>query len=325
MNHTFELIPLTIETRGEIISSNLDEFRELVREALGNINRDLKTDEEFGQAELDVKGLKNWEDAVRGAALKAFDEKLKALVESLDQTAEEIRAPRLELEKLISKRKEEVKAEIIEEFIGAYDIEPSVARKQFLGGLQSSINGKRTLDSMRTACRVYQATTQATIKKARAVIDSFEKAHGPDLIMDRRELELGKPESVEAELRRRWEAKKAAEEAARLRAEADKAKAEAAEASRKLAEANMPPAPPPIKGTVETMAGEPGPAIQVGGDLPPVAASESIGEEWKRFRSTFLQAFGPLRSARDELKHSANIAKAAGLAAAVNKAWSDWN
>lgn len=54
----FSIIPLTIETRGEIVTNNLAEFRELVREALGNINRDLTTDEEFGQAELDVKALK---------------------------------------------------------------------------------------------------------------------------------------------------------------------------------------------------------------------------------------------------------------------------
>lgn len=331
MNRAFTIIPLTIEARGEIIANNLPEFRELVREALGNINRDLKTDEEFGQAELDVKALKEAEEAVRAAAIKSFDEKLKALVDGLNETAEEIRTPRLELEKLIAKRKDEVKSEIIEEFLAAFDIDPKDARKHFLAGLQTQIKGKRTAESMRTACLVYQTTQQAMIIKSRASIERFVGKFGPELVMDRRELELKNVESVEAELVRRMEAKKAADELAKSQAEAAAAKAEADKANQALAESSKPPAPP---ATPERESPDDAPwrvrETQAGASTPTDAwddshtAPLSADDEWKAFRAECLAAFAPLKVAREKMMHSKNIAKAQGFANSINQAWKEW-
>lgn len=59
MKQAFQIIPLTVEARGDIITNNLPEFREFVREALGNINRDLKTDDDIERlmnAKLQNKG-----------------------------------------------------------------------------------------------------------------------------------------------------------------------------------------------------------------------------------------------------------------------------
>lgn len=322
MNHAFEIIPLTVEARGEIITNNLPEFRELVRAALGNINRDLRSDEDFGQAEKDVKALKNAEDAVREAALKAFDDQLKELVDGLNETAEEIRVPRLELEKLIAKRKEEVKSELVEEFLGTFDIDPKDARKHFLGGLQNAIKGKRTLESMRTALRVYATTQQAIITKNRGAIDTFEKGHGVEMTMDRRELELKSAEFVEGELRRRFEAKKAAEERKRLEAEAANAKAEAQAAIREAEAAKQPakpaplPAPPKI-GSIPV-------GVQKPEDPPAgnvVEFPQSEDAEWAAFKTAVFTSFGPLKAARELLKHHGNIARAAKFAHGVNAAW----
>ena len=333
----FSIIPLTIEARGEIITNNLPEFRELVREALGNINRDLVTDEQFGQAELDVKALKEAEDAVRTAAVKAFDDQLKALVDGLNETAEEIRVPRLELEKIIAARKEAVKSEIVEEFLAAFDIEPKLARKHFLTGLQTQIKGKRTLESRRTACRGDQTTEQAMISKCREILASFEKAHGQDLISDRRDLELEKPDGLEAELRRRFEAKRAREEKARLEAEAAAAKAEAAKAQAALAEASKPPLGtsnierPTSNVEVKTPTNvEQGPWKQEGTSVAvaePVTSTQlhnqGIDAEWKEFKAACLAAFVPLKAARERLKHGKNIAKATIFSNAINKIWKE--
>lgn len=325
----FSVIPLNIEARGEIITNNLPEFRELVREALGNINRDLKTDEEFGQAEMDVKSLKEAEDKVRAAALQAFDEQLKALVDGLNETAEEIRVPRLEPEKLIAKRKNDVKSEIVEEFLAAFDIDPRDARKHFLLGLECAIKGKRTLESMRTACRVFQTTQQAKIIEARASIERFVGKFGKDLVMDARELELKGREAVEAELLRRYEAKHAADAAAKLKAEADDAKAEA----------NKPPAVPSIAADTTPANVEQGPwvnAPNTASATAPLATKPSIGdeqsatgnatadEEWTAFKAACLAAFKPLKEAREGLMHSTNVAKAQGFANMINKAWKEW-
>jgi hypothetical protein len=232
MNNTFTIIPLAIEARGEVIASNVDEVREMVRAALSNINRNLTTDEEFGQAELDVKALKGAEEDFTSAKEKALRdaESLYNLFAAIDATVEEIRKPRLELENLIKKRKEEVKSELIDEALETFDIDPRDARKMFLGGLQGVIKGKRTLDSMRRELRVYAATQQGIITANRKSIQTFENAHGQDLTMDRTELELKSSEYVTGELRRRFEAKKAADERKRLEEEAAKARAAEAKA-----------------------------------------------------------------------------------------------
>ena len=326
----FSIIPLQIEAKGEIITNNLPEFRELVREALGNINRDLDTDEQFGQAELDVKALKEAEDAVRTAAVKAFDDQLKALVDGLYETAEEIRVPRLELEKLITARKDAVKMEIVEEFLAAFDIDPKLARKHFLAGLKTQIKGKRTLESMRTACRVYQTTQQAMIGKCREVLASFEKAHGQDLISDRRELELEKPEGLEAELRRRFEAKRGREERAKLEAEAAAAKAEAAKAHAALAEANKPPAAP--GNDPRNPHNLPSPpkigSIPTGSNVVPFALEPSPktiteADEWTQVEATVYAAFALIKEHRERLIHPRNLNRLMAFGPLVNHAWKE--
>lgn len=326
MNHSFSIIPLTIEARGEIITNNLPEFRELVREALGNINRDLKSDEDFGQAELDVKALKQAEDTVRAAALQAFDEKLKELVDGLNDTAEEIRAPRLELEKLIAKRKEEVKSELIAAAMDKLDCAPRLRRSVYGKSVSEAIKGKRTLDSMQKALEVIVTVHNGCIAKNRASIASFIKAHGEDLVHDKEDLETKSPDSVDGELRRRFEAKKASEERKRLEAEAAKAKAEAQAAIRE-AEAAKAPAPAPVDPRNPHNLPPPPKigSIPVGNVVPfnPPSANAETTEvaEWASFKTAVFTSFGPLKAAKEMLNHPENIARAAEFAKAVNAAW----
>jgi len=331
MKNAFSIIPLTVEARGEIITNNLPEFRELVREALSNINRDLQTDEQFGQAEIDCKALKAAEETVRAAALQAFDDKLKELVDGLNDTAEEIRAPRLELEKLIAKRKDEVKDELIQEAaetFHAMGIDPGLVRKHYLPGLQTQIKGKRTLDSMRTALRIYASSQQVLIAKCREILDTFERGHGTDMTMDRRTLELEKPEGLEAELRRRFEAKRAAEEKRLLEAEAAKARAETAKAQAELAKATAPapvdkmnphnlPAPPKI-GSIPV-----GNTANVVPFQAEVAQQVIISEadEWRQMTATVIAAFALIKEHRERLTHDSNKQRVAAFGAMVNDSW----
>ncbi len=325
----FSIIPLTIETRGEIVTNNLAEFRELVREALGGINRDLKTDEEFGQAELDVKALKTAEESVRDAAIKSFDDQLKALVDALNETAEEIRVPRLELERLIASRKESVKTEIVEEFLAAFDIDPLDARRNYLAGLQNAIKGKRTLESMRKACEVFQATSQAVIHTNRKSIATFEAAHGQDLTMDRRELELKSGEYLTGELRRRFDAKKAADERKRLEDEAAEAKAAEAKAKADL-EASKKVVVENGSGVSERIGSQTMPAMAPLPQPPPSnvidmrtteAVTLSEAEEWAEMTATVKAAFGTVKAHRERLIHDANKRKIVSFGASVNAVW----
>ena len=301
------MIPLTIEARGEITLNNLPAFREMLQSALSRINRNLMTDEDFGQAEIDVKTLKSVESAVREAAIKSFDDKLKALVDELTATAEDIRAPRLELEKLIAKRKESVRHEIVDEFLMGFDIELPDARRHFEAALHSELKGKRTLESMRSACRAYQATKQAVIHKSRSLISEFAMWQGSAMVPDARELELKSPELVAAELRRRLEAQTAEKERKRLEAEAAKLRAEQAAQAPPVNAAPIEAAPPVA--AVES---------------PPAERGITAAEDWGEFRAACMAAFVPLKTARKRLLHSSNLSKAQGFAAVVNQGFTDW-
>jgi phosphopantetheinyl transferase (holo-ACP synthase) len=308
-------ISLAIQAKGEVISSNFPAFAEMVRARLGEINRDLATDDDFDQADADAKAIQSAEKALKEAKAKALEdaEQLHALFEGIDMLSAELAAARLDLAGQITRRKAEVKAQLVEEFLGLYDIDPRDALRQFGPGLQGAIKGKKTIDSMRQACRVYQMSTQAVIAAARETIARFEKTHGADLIPDRRELELKQPGEIEVELRRRWEAKKAREEAGRLRAEAAAAHAKAAEAMKPEPVAT-PTRPTPISEQERR-----GPRI---GALP---TGPTPRAEWEDFKAALIAAFAPVKAKREALRHPENQARAATFAAALGAAWKEAN
>lgn len=319
MKNTQTEIVLAIEARGEIISSNFPAFAEMVRTRLGEINRDLATDEDFDQADADAKAIAGAESALKLAKENALAdaEQLHALFEGIDGLSAELAAARLDLASQIRKRKEEMKSEIVEEFLAAFDIDPRDARKHFLDGLQCAIKGKRTIESMRSACQIYHVTQQRRITEARESIDRFVGKFGPDLVMDRRELELKGREAVEAELVRRYEAKQAADEAAKLKAEADAARSEAAKAQAALVEANKPPAAPVVTPT-------PAKADNVVPfALEATSPTITEDEEWKQVTATVAAAFALIKEHRERLIHPRNLNRLMAFGPLVNHAWKE--
>lgn len=319
MNHAFELIPLTIEARGEVITSNVDEVREMVREALANINRDLVSDEDFGQAEKDVKALKGVEERFLDAKEKALKdaEALHQLFAAIDATVEEVRKPRLELEKLIAKRKDEVKAELIAEAMEKLDCVHRM-KPVFAKSLAESVKGKRTIDTMRKALDTIVTIHNGMIGRSRKMIETFAKAHGEELVMDREELETKSPDSVEAELRRRFEAKKATEERKRLEAEAAAARAAEAKAkaeaeAAKVSPENVVPMAAPQRNNPHNLPEPP----KIGG----IPTGPSPIAEWTAWLTACKTTFAALKTAKDGLRHPENIRRAGILADGVNAAW----
>lgn len=158
---------------------------------------------------------------------------------------------------------------------------------------------------MEAACDEYYQAAQKDITESREIIRRFIDAHGPEMIMDKRDLELRKPDQVESELRRRWDVKKAADEVAKakLELEAERAK-------------NSPPSTPQAE-QVPWEALHPHPV-----HVP--TTIRSIDHEWLEFKATAKRAFGLLKEAKAELQHSKNIAKAQGFANVVNSGWKEW-
>ena len=302
-----EEIILAIQTKGEITSSNFPAFAVMVRNRLSEINRELITDDEFGQADADAKAIAKAEADLKAAKAMALAgaEELQALFVGIEDLSSDLAKARLDLSKQIEKRKKERKTEIIEEALGKFDIDPRDARLKHLVGMTEATKGKRSFEAMEVACDEYYQAAQKDITESREIIRRFIDAHGPEMVMDKRDLELRKPDQVEAELRRRWDVKKAADEVAKakLELEAERAK-------------NAPPSPPQAE-HAPWEAVKPQPA-----QVP--TTIKSIDDEWLEFKATAKQAFGLLKDAKAKLQHSKNIAKAQGFANVVNSGWKEW-
>lgn len=310
-----ELIELKIETRGEVLSSNLDEFREAVRGALALVNRSPESDEEFGQAEVDVKALRSAEAVVVSAKEQALSqaEGLQRLFAALDESREEIRAARLDLEKQIGARKEAMRLELVEAAKERIDCDPSV-RSRFDAMLESSIKGKRTIRSIQEGLDVAVACANKSITEAKKVIDEFVAEYGEAMVMDREELEIKRADVVGVELRRRLEVMRAKEEKKRLEEEARIAR-EAEKAAREEAAArDLPPALPTLP--------VPPPNVSfVGTVSKKKTVQETEEQELAVFRARVVSVFGGLRAAREALKHPGNIELVNEFAASVNEAF----
>ena len=315
----FETLPaLAIVAKGEVVSSNVGEFRAKVKEWLSALNLVPATDEEFGQAQLDVKGLKQAEDTIKAAREEAMKqaESLHALFAELEAGGEEIRTARLALEKAVTDQTEKVKTGLVVEALELYPVDARVAERHFKPGLLLAMKGKRTIESIRKALEIERMTKCKLLEDSRTIIERFVKAHGETLVPDKAELELKMPDVVEAELRRRFEAAKAEAERKRLAEEAEKAKQEMARMKAEQAEVNRPPAPP---ATQENPASTSAP-VRSGG--PSLTQAENA--EWAEYRAQVVAAFKPLKEARAALKYAKNQARAAGLANAMNTAWEEW-
>ena len=88
MSEQLVIIPLNVSAKGEVLSSNLAEFRASVKTVLDSISLTPETDEEFGLAEQNVKMLKGAEDTVKAAREKALKdaESLHEFFAALDES-----------------------------------------------------------------------------------------------------------------------------------------------------------------------------------------------------------------------------------------------
>ncbi len=114
---------LHIEVTGMVKASNLDEFKDHAMEVLGNINRDLKTDEDFATAESTVKwcsGVESRLDAAKDNALSQTAD-IYELMQTIDYVREETRKIRLALNRDVQNQKQQRKDEIVRAGRDAFD------------------------------------------------------------------------------------------------------------------------------------------------------------------------------------------------------------
>ena len=102
---------LRIEVAGMVTASNLVEFKQTALAAIRSVNKDLRTDADFADADKAVKWCGDVESRLKAAKEHALSQTadIDALFKALDDIGAEARAVRLDLEKLVTRRKVEVK------------------------------------------------------------------------------------------------------------------------------------------------------------------------------------------------------------------------
>jgi putative phage-type endonuclease len=157
-----ETLPaLRVEVTGQVTASNLAEFKATALAAIRGVNRDLKTDQDFADADKAVKWCQDVEQRLAAAKEHALSQtaSIDALFKTIDDINAEARAVRLELVKLVDRRKAEIKADVIIKASQAWqkhvddlnaEIEPlhlALALPDFAGAAKN----KRSLSTLKDA------------------------------------------------------------------------------------------------------------------------------------------------------------------------------
>lgn len=262
VGRTPENLPaLRIEVTGMVKASNLAEYKEHALAVLGAINTDLKTDQDFADADKTVKWCKEVEDRLVAAKDHALSQtaSIDELFRTIDAIAAETRSKRLELDRLVKARKDEIRLEIkataeamarkhvvaLNERLTPAQLPPVPA--DFAGVMK----GKKTVTSLQDAVDTELARFKIAANNLADKIDAnlrTIRAAGHDfLFADLQQLVVKEPDDLAAIIENRLSQHKRAEEEKleRIRQEeAEKAKAAVATQSVPQTEAAE-PAPEP--------------------------------------------------------------------------------
>ena len=237
-----ETLPaLRIEVTGAVTASNLAEFRETALAAIRSVNRTLKTDQDFADAERAVKWCADVESRLKAAKDHALSQtaSIDALFRALDDIGTEARTVRLDLDKLVTRRKTEVKEEAVaaarralEQHVATINAEIAPMRLPPVpADFAGAIRGLRSVASMDDKLQALLASTKvacdALARGVRANVAAFkEQAAGFEfLFVDLGQIVHKAPEDFAATLQARIAAHKEAEAAReRQRAEAEAAR-----------------------------------------------------------------------------------------------------
>lgn len=110
-----QLPALRIDVTGMVTASNLDAFKSHALTVISNISTELKTDQDFADADATVKWCGEVEDKLKAAKEHALSqtESIDVLFKAIDDITAETRRKRLELEKLVKARKEMIRSDIV--------------------------------------------------------------------------------------------------------------------------------------------------------------------------------------------------------------------
>ncbi len=184
---------LRVEVTGMVTASNLAEFRTHAMTVLGSINRELRTDDDFADAEQTVKWCRVVEDRLDAAKAHVLAQMadVDAVFRTIDEVSEETRRIRLELDRLVKTEKDNRRMAIVSAGVDAVRAhyaainatlgEHAIAVPSSLAyTIGEAIKGKKTLASIHSAVdtAVAKAKIEASQQAERiraniAVLDGY--------------------------------------------------------------------------------------------------------------------------------------------------------
>lgn len=184
---------LRIEVTGAVTASNLADFKQTALTAIRSVNRELKTDTDFADAEKAVKWCADVETRLKAAKEHALSQTadIDALFKALDDISAEARSVRLDLDKLVKRRKDEVKEEAVmaarralAQHIAALDAELAPVRLQMpavdfalaIKGLRSIASMQDQLDNELASGKIAADAQARTIRANRAAMEAADAA-----------------------------------------------------------------------------------------------------------------------------------------------------
>ena len=163
---------LHIEVSGEVLASNLSDYRDYALNVIRSINRDLVTDQDFADAENTIKWCQEVETRLEASKEHALSQtqSIDELFKTIDAIKEETRSVRLELNRLVKTEKENRRNEILMNAQADFNAHVQKINKELVDAvlpnidpdIVSAMKGKRTLDSLQNAADT--AVAQAKIK-----------------------------------------------------------------------------------------------------------------------------------------------------------------
>jgi len=245
-----DMLPaLHVEVTGAVTASNLAEFKKVALTAIRSVNRDLKTDQDFADAAKAVKWCEDVEERLESTKQHALSQtaSIDALFRTMDEIGAEARAVRLELNKLVTRRKTEVKEEAVVAARNALAAHYTALNRELAPAWLSppvvdfpgAIKGLRSFDSMQSALDTLVAKSKieadTAARRVRANQAAFkEQGAGFEfLFADLGQLVHKAPEDFDTAVRVRIAEHKQAEAA---RQEQERARIRADEEARQTAE-----------------------------------------------------------------------------------------
>jgi predicted phage-related endonuclease len=244
-----ELLPaLRIEVTGAVTASNLAEFKATALATIRAVNRTLKTDQDFADADKAVKWCADVEARLKAAKEHALSQTadIEALFRALDEIGAEAKTVRLDLDKLVTRRKTEVKEEAVSKARRALDehvasLNAEIAPMRITVGpvdFASAIKGLRGIASMQDALDTalaggkIAADTAARVVRGNVATFQAEAAGYEFLFADLGALVHKAADDFAALLTARIGTHKASEAAREAKRQADELAAQQAESAR---------------------------------------------------------------------------------------------